>query len=1022
AAPVMQQPSPPLPPEEGTADQKGPGPSLYGKINRRSAKAKKPPLVQGCSVTSSPVLLSIIAAILIASGIISLIAYNWYAIPRMTKAISAFMLLLAVQAGGVFVSLETKRFAKPVWQEGVSLLWALLFGGVVAYISQVCRLPGNTAAFLLVWSSSSILLTYAMRSVSVFVLSLLLSSAYVVTAAAGEGEPSLFYLLFAALCPFAFRFRFGTHAMLVIAAAMLGFVLEKSIPGLWIVCSVSLAVFALEYALSRDYRKLAALSFTGLCVLLLVLSRNRYWCGIGWLQVKEVRSVTGMLLDSVLAVGLTVTALAWPFVPRLSKKHLSKWQLVYPACALGTAVLFIASSCLPLPLQRSLFLAPTGIVFLLSLLFVVHALFGKRVQALLLLCCLFLAACMVQLNLPVFALAAFLLVIEAAGVCPRGIVRVCTFGLFLLAAACLQTTPAPLYRLFRPKALPLHIALYASYVLGAAVLFVRSRKLSASFDIIASVAAMMLCSLLGFVIPLGKNLLCTAYFCILLCACAYHVVRHELPSREGQGNLSGQEPSAGGKLPAGRSGGEALVYWLPFAAVCAYFSWAAFFVLQLNYPLLAGTSFLLLFVAAAFRRTRSNPQEAGVLGGLIRVCLAVWMAAAFFLCREGLSFAVSDREAVPFQLVSYGCIALAALVLLVWSGAGNALGNSSINESGAGTWSGSWRLWLDTLDSLLALAGVCTVCLLYRGKKTDFPEAFLYLYALAGLYGFIRWRKDGRLRWLPYVLLFGAAGICCLYGVTETFFLCSPFVPFCAALYLYSRERELQAPLANAAAPVPAPAKTAGPLHAAGRLGQLLCIVIIYGSAFVSPRLHVPRNFPLECFLPLLLTLVLYAFMCLLPAVLLVRARLHGGKAGKPRWNFLLALYALIVAVCFLLLLAHAWFAGTAGTGPAFLSPPQIAGVLSYISFAFIFLTAGWYIFEAYTDGSLAKANCCAAYAALALIIKFFSDSYSFVAKGVLFIVLGIAMLLLNLLLLRMDRRKEAEKKLEKEDSHDNRS
>lgn len=1038
AASVLPEQLPPQPADGGTvhagnADKTGRELSPHGETDRRSARAKKPPLFQGFSVKSIPVLLSVIAAILIASGVISLIAYNWYAIPRMTKALSAFVLLLAVQAGGIIVYASAKRLAKPVWQEGMALLWAILFGGVVAYISQVCRLPGNTAAFLLVWSLSSILLTYAMRSVSVFVLSLLLSSAYAVAAATGEGEPALFYLLFAALCPFALRFRLGSHAMLVVAAAMLGFVLEKSIPGLWIVCSVSLAVFALEYALSRDFRGLAALAFTGLCVLLLVLSHNGFWCGIGWLQVKAERSVTGMLLDSALAVGLTAAALAWPFVPFPAHRQLSKWQLVYPACALGVAVLFIVAGCLPLSLQRSLYFAPTGIVFLLSLLFVLHALYGRRRQAVLLFCCLFLAACLVQLDLPVFAVAAFLLLVAAAGICPRIIMRTCSFGLLLLATACLQTPPFPLYRVFRPQALPLHIALYGSYVLAAAALLVRSRKLKDSFDVIAGLVAVMLCSIPGAVIPLGKNQLCTAYFCILLCVCAYHVVRRERMSPSGQGPATGQEPEPGQEPVAGGGGADVLAYWLPFAAVCAYFFWAACFVLQLNYPVLAGTAFLLLFLAAACRRTRSSPQEAGALGCLFRMLVSVWMAAAFFLCREGQCLAVYDREAVPFQLISYACIALAALVLLVWSGAGNASGNGSMNDSGAGARNGVRnRAWIELLDGLLALAGVCAVCFLYRGRETDFPEAFLYLYALAGLYGFIRWRSDGRFRWLPYIVLFAAAGICCLYGVTETFFLCSPFVLLCAALYLYSRERELRAVSAEADSPAAVPAKgpvrAATSMGAAGRLGQVLCVVIIYVSAFVTPRfyhLHCP---PAEQILPLLLTLVLHAGICLLPAARLVRACLHGGMAVKRRWNFLLALYALIVAVCFLLLLCTACFAGTgsapaAGSGgPAFLQPTRIAGVLSYISFAFIFLTAGWYILEAYTDGSLAKANACAAYAALALIIKFFSDSYGFVAKGVLFIVLGIAMLVLNLLLLRMDRRKEAETKPEKEDIHDNRS
>ncbi len=933
-------------------------PSIYQDINQRNElKTRHRP---SFTVKNIPVLLSIIAAILIASGIISLIAYNWYAIPRMAKALSAFVLLLAVQAGGVLIHLDVKRFSKTRWKDGAAVLWALLFGGVVAYISQICRLPGNSSSFVLVWAISSILLTYAMQSVGVFILSLLLSAAYaVVSSTNGEGA-ALFYLLFAALCPFARRFRYGPHAMLILAAAMMGFVLEKSIPGLWIVCSISFAVLSLEYGLSRGFKVIVSMASAGLCVLLLVLSNNSLWLEIGWQHVRDSRSLVGMLLDSALAIGLVTVAIAWSFVPRLHKGNLHKWQLVYPCCALVVGVLFIAYACFPLQLQRSLYLAPTCMVFLLSLLFVAHSLYGRKLHSVFLLCFLCVSALTAQLNLPVFAFAAFFLLLEATGAFPTAVMRGLGFCLLLLATACLYKMPFLQYRMPRPEALPLQLVLYGLYLLGAIALFSRSKRLAKSFDIIGVAAGVILFSILGLAFPFGKNELGMGYFCIMLFACAYHVIHHERLDVDAKGRLG------------------MLFYWLPFAALTGYFFWTALFVLQLNYPILAGSSFLLLFEAAACCRVRRNPREEQLLAGISRFLLACWMLAAFFLCKEGLAFAVYETAAVPFQIASYACILLAALVLLIYSAS-----------------------WKPSLDFLIALGGLVALSLAFGQRNYDSPAAFIFLFALAGLYGFVRLRKDGRRIYIPYIFLFAGASVAFLEEMTRTFFLCSPFFPLFAALSFYGKEWEARS--------------GGGKASLAGRFGEVACIVIIYVTAFVSPRFYY-LNYPSRTeFLPLLLTVLLSAGMTLHPVFLQLRGRLLDGEQKKPACNYLIALYALVIFICQIILLSGGLQAEGQGASPR---ATGVASALSYISFASIFLTAGFYIYQAYRDGSLAKANLCAAYAALALVIKFFSDDYGFVAKGILFIVLGLAMLALNLLLYRMDRKK----KLDEEGGHDVRS
>ncbi len=919
-----------------------PPPAPGVKKGRQDVGKKKALL----TVASIPVLLSVTAAVLISAGVISLIAYNWSAIPRTAKAVFAFVLLLAIQTGGSFVFVQSGmkqgRFSKDSWREGVAVLWSLMFGGVVAFISQICRLPGDTTSFLLVWSVSSILLTYAMQSVGAFVISLLLSASYVVSCGSGGGMALLFYLLFAALCPFSLRFKYGSRIMLLFSAAMLGFALDKSMPGLWTVCSVSLAVLGLEFALSRNYRRLATLSAAGLCILLLVLANDWVWTGIGWQNIRGAHSIVGIVTDIVLAVGLTGAAVAWPFVTRLCGRRPPRWQLAYPFCALAVFVLFFVYSFFPRETQRALCLAPTVVVLLFSVLFLAHVLHSKMAYSLFLLFFLCCSSLIAGLNLPVFAVALLLLLLEATGTFPSSVMRGAVFVLLLAATACMVLEPSQSwhgasmlhYALFEPRALRWQVALYALYLLAAVCLFMRKgTSLAKSADIAVSCVAVILLSALDMAFGLGKDQLCMCYFFLVLLASAYHLL--------------------------GRQDGEAReldVYVLPFAALACYFFWAAAFVMKLNCPALSVSAFLLLFEAVGrYRASRDGGKEENACVYVVsRVLTVAWMLAALFMSADGSALAVYERHSLPFQAVSCACVVLVALVLFVLS-----------------------RGWKESLDMILLLAAVLLLCVWCDSVKADDDSRvlmFLLLFVSAGLYAFIRFRWQGRRAWLPYLLAFVAVIVIVLYENTGRVFLCSPLIPLFAALYFYGRERG---------------SVSGGKLSGVSpHIGEVCCAVFVFASALTDGKLYGSSHLYGGGVLGLVSiysALALYAVMALLPAVVLL--------CKKRMCNAVLALYSVAVLLC------HAALIAKPGI--------KLSSAMSFFSFACVFLLAGYYIWEAYTEGKLAKANVAACYAALALVIKFFSDDYGFVAKGILFIALGIAMLLLNLLLYRVERRKK---------------
>lgn len=913
--------------------------NIYADINKRVAAEKS--RLKAIDVASIPVILSVIAAILIAAGVISLTAYNWNAIPRTVKAVFAFVLLLAVQAGGVVVSVREKLFSRTAWREGTAVLWSLMFGGVVAFISQICRLPGDTASFLLVWAVSSILLTYAMRSLGAFAVSLILLPAYVF-ACDGVGGPTFFFcLLFASLCPFALRFRYGRQIMLAVFAVMLNVILDGRVFGLRMVCNVSFAVLCLEYGMSRGSKGIKYLSAAALCILLLYLSFDDVWFGrnLDWNRAAGDGSVWGIVFDGFLASCFTGLAVAWQFVPCLCKKPFPWWKRAYPLCALVVCGLFVACGLVPQGSRlHSLCLAQTAMVFLFSLLFIVHVMFSRVSYSLFLMGFLIAASCIARLNLPVLALAAFLLLLVAAGAYPGALLRIAGFVLLLAATAYLLTMRDGRFVLYNHGALPAQLALYALYLLAAGWLFARSRSLMKSLDIIVVCAAVIVLSLLGLAFPLGEEIVCMAYFCVLLFVCAWHV--------------------------AGARGGEDKGLWfyvLPFAALTVYFFWVAGFVMQMNCPVVSLSVFILLFEAAGCYRASRNEKDGRTAHVLSRLLTAAWMPCVALFLQEGGAFIVYKQGALPFQMVSCGLVALAALVLLVLS-----------------------RRWKDSLDVLVILASLLLLsAALYYDEGTELNEkslyAFLYILAGAGMYGFVRFRLHKRLEYLPYSVVFVFVTIVCLYHNTGSWFICPPVMPLLCGLYFFAKERESGTARQG--------------MQGLSLLWSVLSAVLIFASAFAEGSFCHTRRLDFPQLVPVCLALLAYAFMAFLPAVALLRKKL--------RFNYVLALHALVVTGFLLFILAS----GISGNDPR---TKILDKAMSFTSFACVFLAAGYFIYEAYMDGSLAKANVSACYAAFALVIKFFSDDYGFVAKGILFIALGVAMLLLNLLLCRVERKKKA--------------
>jgi len=105
-------------------------------------------------------ILAIMAALLFAAAILVVVAANWEAIPRLTRVVSLFALILAGYVGGALL----KNAGHAAIAEGLWIIAAAAFGGSIALIGQMYHMSGDEAGVLLTWGIATGLAAAALRS------------------------------------------------------------------------------------------------------------------------------------------------------------------------------------------------------------------------------------------------------------------------------------------------------------------------------------------------------------------------------------------------------------------------------------------------------------------------------------------------------------------------------------------------------------------------------------------------------------------------------------------------------------------------------------------------------------------------------------------------------------------------------------------------------------------------------------------------------------------------------------------
>jgi uncharacterized membrane protein len=117
------------------------------------------------------VIVSFIGAVLVAAGIILLIAANWDDIPHGVKLASGLALLLGAHGGGWW--LRERRKDYPKTGEALHFAGSLLFLGNIALVGQIYHLSSRPANAFLLWWVGIAALPWLLRSAAQFTLLLL---------------------------------------------------------------------------------------------------------------------------------------------------------------------------------------------------------------------------------------------------------------------------------------------------------------------------------------------------------------------------------------------------------------------------------------------------------------------------------------------------------------------------------------------------------------------------------------------------------------------------------------------------------------------------------------------------------------------------------------------------------------------------------------------------------------------------------------------------------------------------------
>ena len=127
-----------------------------------------------------------VGALLIGTGLIAVLAYNWDDFPRWVRIALALGPLAVTQAVSWWV-LQKDEAAKPWQREAAAVVQTLTVGAALALVSQIYNLPGKWTDLVFWWCVVSVPLAWVLRSQAVAIAYLIGITVWTIAQAADRG-------------------------------------------------------------------------------------------------------------------------------------------------------------------------------------------------------------------------------------------------------------------------------------------------------------------------------------------------------------------------------------------------------------------------------------------------------------------------------------------------------------------------------------------------------------------------------------------------------------------------------------------------------------------------------------------------------------------------------------------------------------------------------------------------------------------------------------------------------------------
>lgn len=243
-----------------------------------------------------------LGAVLIGSGIILLFARNWNELSIPARTILSLLPLIIAQVLCLWVL--KNKISSFVWTESSTAFLTLAVGAAISLISQTYNIHGDFSTFILTWSLLILPLVYIFDAVIPAGFYLTGITIWAGNVQSDGGNAVLFWLLFAALIPFLIKNlkskALSNRAVILLwmmsfdLCIALGIVLEKVLPGLWIlVYSSYFAILLLVDAMSGreaefNWQKpFSVVGTIGTIAMSFLYTYSFFWREIGWTYYRS---------------------------------------------------------------------------------------------------------------------------------------------------------------------------------------------------------------------------------------------------------------------------------------------------------------------------------------------------------------------------------------------------------------------------------------------------------------------------------------------------------------------------------------------------------------------------------------------------------------------------------------------------------------------------------------------------------------------------------------------------------------